>query len=229
LELIGTEGRNEENIFVPRTLDMLKFAPEGYPFIIFFGIMTALLAYATGPFLAVLSLLLTFFMLYFFRDPERDIPEDQNVFVSPADGKVFLIRDVKEAEHINEGMKEISIFMSPMDVHVNRAPCDGIISKVKHNKGRFMAAYKEESSFANENIEMVLKTPYGKILLRQVAGFVARRAVCRKKEGDRLLRGERYGMIKFSSRLDIYLPQNVVLQVKIGDRVKAGETILARV
>jgi len=208
---------------------MLKFAPEGYPFIVFFGIITVLAVYFAGLLFAVLPLLLTLFMFYFFRDPEREAPSEKDVFVSPADGKVFLIRDVEEPKYFIAEMKEISIFMSPMDVHVNRVPCDGTVKKVRHNKGRFTAAYKEDSSVTNENIEMVLETAYGHVLLRQVAGFVARRAVCRKKEGEMLARGERYGMIKFSSRLDIYLPQNVTVKVKIGDRVKAGETILARV
>lgn len=208
---------------------MLKFAPEGYPFIVVFGIITVLVAYFAGLLFAILPLLPTLFMFYFFRDPERKAPDEKDVFVSPADGKVVLIRDVEESKYINAEMKEISIFMSPMDVHVNRVPCDGTVKKVRHNKGRFAAAYKEDSSVTNENIEMVIETAYGPVLLRQVAGFVARRAVCRKKEGERLARGERYGMIKFSSRLDIYLPQNVTVQVKIGDKVRAGETILARV
>ena len=207
----------------------MKFAPEGYPFILVVGSATAAVAYVAGLSFALLPLLLTLFMCYFFRDPERVIPSERDVFVSPADGKVFLIRDVKESQYLHKDMKEISIFMSPLDVHVNRAPSNGTVKKVKHNKGRFAAAYKENSSITNENIEMVLETSHGDILVRQVAGFVARRAVCRKKEGDRLVRGERYGMIKFSSRLDIYLPQSVTLEVKLGDRVKAGETVLAKV
>jgi phosphatidylserine decarboxylase len=207
----------------------MKFAPEGYPFILVFGIATAVVAYLAGPVYALPPLLLAFFMGYFFRDPERDIPSEKDVFVSPADGKVFLIRDVKESKYLQKDMKEISIFMSPMNVHVNRAPSDGTVRKVQHNRGRFAAAYKENSSLTNENIEMVLETSHGDILVRQVAGFVARRAVCRKREGDSLARGERYGMIKFSSRLDIYLPQSVTLKVKVGDRVRAGETILAKV
>jgi phosphatidylserine decarboxylase len=206
----------------------MKFAPEGYPFILVFGIATAVVASLAGPVCALPPLLLTLFMCYFFRDPERDIPSEKDVFVSPADGRVFLIRDVQESKYLHRDVREISIFMSPLDVHVNRAPSDGTVKMVQHNKGRFAAAYKENSSFTNENIEVVLQTSHGDILVRQVAGFVARRAVCRKKEGDTLARGERYGMIKFSSRLDIYLPQSATLRVKVGDRVRAGETILAK-
>ena len=207
----------------------MKFAPEGYPFIIFFGLVTIAAAFLGGTFFASLPLILTVFMLYFFRDPERLIPDDENVFVSPADGKVILIRDVHEPKYLRADVKEISIFMSPMNVHVNRVPCDGRVKTVKHNEGGFCAAYKDEASVCNENIEMVLETEYGDVLVRQVAGFVARRAVCRKKEGDVLTRGERYGVIKFSSRVDMYIPGNANMRVKLGDVVKAGETIIGEV
>ena len=204
----------------------MKFAPEGYPFIIFFGLATIAAAFLGGTFFASLPFILTVFMLYFFRDPERLIPDDENVFVSPADGKVILIRDVNEPKYLHADVKEISIFMSPVNVHVNRAPCNGRVKTVKHNEGSFCAAYKDEASVCNENIEMVLETEYGDVLVRQVAGFLARRAVCRKKEGDVLNRGERYGVIKFSSRLDIYIPGKANIRIRLGDTVKAGETII---
>ncbi len=207
----------------------MKLASEGYPFILVFGFATGVAAYLGGLLFAFVPFLLMLFMCYFFRDPERDVPSERDVFVSPADGKVFLVRDVREEKYLHTETKEVSIFMSPLDVHVNRAPCDGTVKKVTRNKGRFAAAYREDSSLTNENIEVVLETAYGDIMLRQVAGFVARRAVCRKKEGDRLARGDRYGMIKFSSRLDIYLPRNSTIAVKVGDRVKAGETVVAKV
>jgi phosphatidylserine decarboxylase len=124
-------------------------------------------------------------------------------------------------------MKQISIFMSPFNVHVNRVPCDGRVKTVQHNRGSFLAAYKDEASIRNENIEMVLETSYGDVLVRQVAGFIARRAVCRKRAGDVLRRGERYGVIKFSSRVDVYLPKDVEINVSINDSVKAGETVIA--
>jgi phosphatidylserine decarboxylase len=206
---------------------MLKFAPEGYPFIGVFAAMTVIVAYFTA-WGAIVPLFLTLFMLYFFRDPDRVIPGDPNVFVAPADGKVIVVRDFFEQRYLNAETKQVSIFMSPANVHVNRAPCDGRVKKVVHNKGCFFAAYKEEACIRNENIEMVLETQYGDVLVRQVAGFLARRAVCRKKEGDALSRGERYGMIKFSSRLDIYLPKNSKISVNIGDMIKAGETIIGR-
>lgn len=208
---------------------MNAIAKEGYPYIIIFAATTIVALLLGGKWLVIAPFVITVFMFYFFRDPEREIPEEEGLFVSPADGKILLIKDVFEKEHLKAAVIEISIFMSPFNVHVNRAPCDGKIKNIQHNKGKFMAAYKDEASFKNENIEMTLETKYGNMLVRQVAGYVARRAVCRVKAGDSLKRGERYGIIKFSSRLDVYLPKNMQIKVKLGDKVKAGETIIAAV
>jgi len=208
---------------------MLNFAPEGYPFITVFGVITLAALLLGWAWAAIIPFALTLFMLYFFRDPERHIPGNKDIFVSPADGKIIVIREIHESRHLNAEVKQISIFMSPFNVHVNRSPCDGKVKTVRHNAGKFFAAYKDEASLKNENIEMALETRYGEILVRQVAGFIARRAVCRKNEGDILQRGERYGIIKFSSRLDVYLPKASNVAVKPGDMVKAGETILAKI
>ncbi|PKL51828.1 MAG: phosphatidylserine decarboxylase family protein [Nitrospira bacterium HGW-Nitrospira-1] len=205
---------------------MFKLAPEGYPFIIGSLALTAPV-FLVIPAGTLIPLALTAFMIYFFRDPERLIPEGKDLFVAPADGKVIVIRDVRETRRIGADMKQVSIFMSPFNVHVNRAPCAGRVKSVRHNKGSFFAAYKDEASIKNENIEMAFETEYGDILVRQVAGFLARRAVCRKNEGDVLKRGERYGIIKFSSRVDIYLPKDVTIKVKADEMVKAGETVIA--
>ena len=206
---------------------MLKLAPEGFPFIA--ASLAAVVAVgffsAVG---AVLFFCVTLFIIYFFRDPERTAPVGDHLFVAPADGKIIVIRDVREERHLHADVKQISIFMSPLNVHVNRAPCEGRVDAVEHHKGVFLAAYKDEASVRNENIEMVLDTAYGKVLVRQVAGFVARRAVCRKGPGDHLDRGERYGVIKFSSRVDLYLPRQVEVAVSLNEMVRAGETILAR-
>ena len=215
---------------------MIKFAPEGYPFI--FGFLAATgVAYFIAPWAAAIPFALALFMAYFFRDPEREIPGGDDIIVSPADGKVILREDLVEGSSrlfpaLLEGsgqVVEVSIFMSPLDVHVNRAPCDGTVGSVIHTPGRFLSAFKHEASAENENIAMVLDTKYGKVLVRQVAGFLARRAVCRVNPGDRLDRGVRYGLIKFSSRVDIYLPKGTLLTVKPGDRVKAGESVLGRI
>ncbi len=205
----------------------MRFAPEGTPFITGTAALAAVVMLFTGAAFSAPFILLCGFMCWFFRDPERAVPAEPDIFVAPADGKVIVVRDTREDRHLGRDVKQISIFMSPLNVHVNRVPCDGRIKLVRHSAGRFLAAYRDEASIQNEHIEMVYETGYGDILLRQVAGFVARRAVCRVKEGDALRRGERYGIIKFSSRVDIYLPKNVVPRVAVGDAVKAGETILA--
>jgi len=221
---------------------MIRFAPEGYPFIFSSLLFSAIAAFvllwilknSTSSFIISLTLfvtglsfVLTFFMAFFFRDPERIIPGGEGILVSPADGKVIGIKDVAEKTYLAAEAKEISIFMSPLDVHVNRAPCDGKVVTVRYSPGKYMAAYKDDASVKNENIVMILDRGEGKVLVRQVAGFVARRAVCRVKEGDMLKRGDRYGIIKFSSRLDVYLPRDAEIKVNLGDRVKAGETVIA--
>ncbi len=211
---------------------MARLAPEGYPFIAVFGLLTLAVALLTGPvglLFAVVPFVLTLFMIYFFRDPDRDVPTAEGCFLAPADGRVMQIIDTFESEYLGSEVKEVSIFMSPLNVHVNRAPCDGEVRRVKHNKGKYMAAYKEDSSLKNENIAMVMETEFGNILVRQVAGFLARRAVCRKREGDVLKGGERYGIIKFSSRLDTYLPKDVEIKVRLGEKVRAGETVIAEI
>ncbi len=206
---------------------MLRIALDGYPFIIIFAFITVLVYIFSKPWIAVFPLIITVFMTFFFRDPERQIPEGNSIFVSPADGKVILIRDVHEKNYLKSGAKMVSIFMSLFDVHVNRAPCDGKVSLIKHSAGRFVVAHKNAASIENENTVMILDGKNGKILVRQVAGFLARRIVCRVKIGDALKRGERYGMIKFGSRLDVYLPKDSEVKVSLGDKVKAGETVIA--
>lgn len=208
---------------------MFKLAPEGLPFISFFGILAIFAFLAGGLIAAFLPSLLTLFMAYFFRDPERTAPEGENIFISPADGEVILIKEVREEQYLKNEAIQVSIFMSPLDVHVNRSPCDGIVESVIYTPGKFLSAFKHEASLQNENIIMLLNTVHGKILVRQVAGFLARRAVCRVKTGDILKKGQRYGIIKFSSRLDVYLPENTKIKVKLKDKVKAGETILGEI
>ncbi len=217
---------------------MIKFAPEGYPFIIIFFVITVIAFISGGTLMALLPSAITLFMLYFFRDPERTIPVGENIIVSPADGKVILIKEglkdslsefpdlLKENSH---GFTKISIFMSPLNVHVNRSPCDGVVESVVRKPGKFLSAFKHEASLENERIAILLNTRFGKVIVCQVAGSVARRAVCRVKQGDILKKGERFGIIKFSSRLDVYLPVNTKIKVKIGDKVKAGETAIGEI
>jgi len=204
----------------------MRIAPEGYPFIAVFFVLTVIAVFVFGPKWAVIPLALTLFMVYFFRDPERVVPPALG-YISPADGRIVLVEQEHEDQYLKSDVLQISIFMSPMNVHVNRAPCEGEIVAIKHTPGSFKAAYKKEASWKNENTAMHLSCEGGDVLVRQVAGFLARRTVNRMKPGDSLERGERFGMIKFSSRVDLYLPPGAEPKVKIGDAVKAGETILA--
>lgn len=181
-----------------------------------------------APVLMPFGILLTLFMFYFFRDPERLPPKQSGVFIAPADGKVIVVRKHVENEHLHRQVWMVSIFMSPFNVHVNRSPCDGVVKDVIYTKGKFLSAFKEDAAFVNENIAMILQTPFGDIVVKQVAGFVARRAVCRVKKGDTLQAGQRYGIIKFSSRVDLYLPLNSEICVKVGDKVLAGESVIAK-
>jgi len=194
----------------------MKIDSAGFPFIILFALLS--------PFAAVLAL----FMLYFFRDPERKVPQEEGIVVAPADGKVIVASDIEEIKYFHETRPQVSIFMNLFNVHVNRSPVDGNVLTVKYNKGKFMAAFKDEASFQNENTEMIIENSHGKTLVRQVAGLIARRTVCRVVPGDKLRQGERFGIIKFSSRVDTYLPKGYRINVKPGDKVKAGETIIAR-
>ncbi len=204
----------------------MKFAKEGYSLIGFFAVITAASLFLLPTWIAFFPLILTLFMAYFFRDPDRKVPEEEGLFVAPADGKILVLQTVRESQFINGETLQLSIFMSPLNVHVNRAPCDGVVDNVVHTSGKFLSAFKPEASMQNENIAMTMKTKYGLILIRQIAGFIARRAVCRVAQGDVLKSGDRFGVIKFSSRVDIFLPALTVPKVRLGDKVTAGETIL---
>jgi phosphatidylserine decarboxylase len=205
---------------------MVRIATEGYPFIGAFAALALLALIALGPVVAAAPLALGIFMVYFFRDPERRLPAAEG-YVSPADGRVVSIAPQYERQYLKRNAMRISIFMSPLNVHVNRSPCDAEVVSVKHTPGSLKAAYKESASLKNENTAMVLREKDGEVLVRQVAGFLARRVVCRAKPGDRLKRGQRFGIIKLSSRLDVYLPLEVDIVVKPSETVRAGETLLA--
>jgi phosphatidylserine decarboxylase len=206
---------------------MFQLAKEGYPFIFFFAAITILSLFFRMNWVTAIALVLTLFMVYFFRDPERVTPADRNAFYAPADGKIIRIKESEENELLNARALMISIFMSPLNVHVNRVPADGTVKEVKYFPGKFLQAFKDEASHYNEHITMLYETEHGNIVLKQIAGSVARRAVCRVKPGDKLKQGDRYGIIKFSSRIDMFLPLDTAVKVQLNDKVKAGETILA--
>ncbi len=169
------------------------------------------------------------FLLYFFRDPDREVPKISNVILSPADGKVVFLGEVFEDRFLKTEVKKISIFMSPFNVHVNRAPVAGKVLGVYYNKGKFLPAFVEKASLDNEQNAILFEEEYkkDKVMIVQIAGIFARRIVCEVKEGDSICLGQKVGMIKLGSRVDIYFPKHCAFNVSINDKVTAGRTILA--
>lgn len=204
----------------------IPVAAEGWPFILPLAIVTALLFAFGWKNVGSVSLALTLFVLFFFRDPERRIPEGEKVVVSPADGKVIVIKDIYEPTTLKQEVKQISIFLSVFNVHVNRAPIGGAIEDVKYHPGTFHVASADKASLDNEQTAMVITNGKQKILVKQIAGLIARRIVCYAKPGDAIKKGERYGLIRFGSRVDIFLPKTVELKVKLGDRIKGAQDII---
>ncbi|RME64871.1 MAG: phosphatidylserine decarboxylase family protein [Nitrospirae bacterium] len=201
---------------------------EGIPYIAFTGALAVVFLVLRTPVVAVAFLLGLVFFVNFFRDPERTPPEDALAIISPADGKIVYAGPKRQELAPEEFLYQVSIFMSPLDVHVNRAPYDGKVREVSHSPGGFQAAYLEDASLHNEQTSLYIDTEHGPILVRQIAGALARRIVCRAHQGDLLRKGQRFGMIKLGSRVDIFLPENTELTVKVGQKVKAGQSILAR-
>ena len=207
----------------------MKIAREGMIFIVPSLVLTLLFLVLHSIIPALLFVVLFLFFLYFFRNPRRSSAEDGDTLLSPADGRVVQISTVEEKEFLHRRAKKIGIFMSPFDVHVNRVPCDGDIISVQHRKGKFVPAYREGADSENERNYVLLNAGTDKVLLVQIAGVLARRIVCHKKPGDRVARGEPFGLIMFGSRVDIYLPPHFDTVVQLQQKVKAGVTPLARI
>ncbi|MGE5681596.1 MAG: phosphatidylserine decarboxylase family protein [Bacillota bacterium] len=176
--------------------------------------------------LLILGTFLLVFTLYFFRDPDRNPPAMDNVAISPADGTVIVVKEVFENKYLKEKAWQVSIFMSPLNVHVNRMPISGKIEYLKYVPGEYLVASNDKASEKNERTEYGLSGKYGKVFFTQVAGFIARRIVYEVKQNDNVNMGSRFGMIKFGSRVDIIVPFSWKVKVKKDDKVKAGETIL---
>ena len=176
--------------------------------------------------LLILSAFTIIFTLNFFRDPERQVPKKDRIIVSPADGRILFVKEIQEDKFLKEKGKMVSIFMSPLNVHVNRIPVSGKVEYINYVKGDFIAAFEDKASEKNERNEIGISSPAGKILFTQIAGFVARRIVNELKVGDSVNIGNRFGMIKFGSRVDIIVPVEWQVKVKKDDNVTAGETIL---
>ena len=212
----------------------MSFAKEGLLFIVVAALVAAG-AYAVAlnrrswPFwlLAFLLTLIALWVAYFFRDPERTGERGDRLVVAPADGKVVLVTEVDEPAFIHGRATRVSIFMNVFSVHVNRYPVSGTVKYVKHTEGKFLNAAVEQSSLENEQVSVGIETGPYRILVRQIAGLIARRIITYSHEGDRVEQGERFGLIRFGSRVDVFVPTDATLRVKPGDQTSAGLTVLA--
>lgn len=193
----------------------------GIPPLILGGV--AFLGHWTVP--GILLIGLAAFVFSFFRDPERQVPADPDAVVSPADGRVVVVTD---EENAGRAGSRISIFLAIWNVHVNRAPAAGTITILEYRPGKFLAAMRERASFENEQNIIGLSTDAGEMTFKQIAGLIARRVVCWKKEGDRVARGERIGLVRFGSRVDLWVPKEAEILVALGDHVKGGSSVVAR-
>lgn len=196
-------------------------AREGIPFMLLPLILAAGFAVFGFWVLAVFFALVAAFMAYFFRDPRRVPPDEEGIIVSAADGTVTRIEETDSG-------KLVSVFLSPLSVHINRSPIAGKITRVEYRRGKKVPATRNDASFINERNSLTIQGESMSVVCTQIAGILARRIVCRCKEGDNLAIGERFGMIKFSSRTDVLMPENVEIVVRLGDRVKGGETIIGK-
>lgn len=202
-------------------------AKEGYPFIALFGFITLVFALLGWVCLTLLMLALTLFSIYFFRNPERLVPEGDDLIIAPADGKVIFVGEVEEERYFKRRVTKVSIFMSVFNVHVNRAPCNGKVIEMYYNKGEFVNASYDKASQVNEQSGILLETDSGqRLLFVQIAGLIARRIVTYPVIGDVLKRGARYGLIRFGSRVDIYFPEDAEVVARLGEKTVAGETVL---
>jgi phosphatidylserine decarboxylase len=199
----------------------------GWPFILGAFAIALGLGFWQGRAWAVPFLILTAFFLFFFRDPDRQVPPGAEIVVSPADARI-MVAGAEEWPGAPAGeWKVISMFLSPMDVHVNRMPAGGTVTHVEYHPGKFLPAYKTEAGELNEWTEVWIDRPGGPVVVRQIVGVLARRIVCRIKEGEQVSAGQRFGVMKFGSRIDLFLPRSATILVKAGDKVVGGETTLA--
>ena len=204
---------------------MLPIASEGWGFILVPLALAGLLVWAGWLKLALLFGVVAIFMTFFFRDPERSAPAVPGAILAPADGKVVDVRTGVSDPFVGAA-QAVSIFLSPLDVHVNRSPFAGLVIDVQYHPGAKVAAYRPDASERNERTAISIQGEAGRIVVRQIAGALARRIVCRVHAGDKLRAGERFGLIKFGSRTDLIVPASVELRVRKGDRVRGGETVM---
>uniref|UniRef100_UPI004056BE67 phosphatidylserine decarboxylase family protein n=1 Tax=Candidatus Electrothrix sp. TaxID=2170559 RepID=UPI004056BE67 len=207
----------------------IPIAREGLPFIFFSAFITLTCAVLGLVLVTFLGLLLTCFVTWFFRDPSRILPADKNAIICPADGKVIAVKEMFDERFLQQEVVRVSVFMNIFDVHVNRVPFAGTVERILLKPGKFYSADKHQAALHNEYCAMIVNTEnkqrYAAV---QIAGLIARRIVCWAEPGDQLEAGQRYGLIRFGSRVDLYLPQGIEITVKKGQKVRAGETVLGR-
>jgi phosphatidylserine decarboxylase len=204
-------------------------AKEGYPFIGYSAFITLLLSIAGYQLVAALMFLVTTFILAFFRDPERFVSFDEDAVICPADGKIISIEEVEDALFTHQKVKKVCIFMNVFNVHVNRLPCSGTVDKIIYHPGKFYSADSSKAALENEYAAAVLNLSGDKkMAVVQIAGLIARRIICWLEPGDTVVKGRRFGLIRFGSRVDLYLPLETELSIQHGQKVRAGETILGR-
>ncbi|MET0554034.1 MAG: phosphatidylserine decarboxylase family protein [Vicinamibacteria bacterium] len=205
----------------------MTIAREGWVFVGTLLGIGLLLALFRLPWFAGVVLALGLFTAFFFRDPERVVPTDPRLVLSPADGKVILVVPAPADHAFGPGTTQVSIFLSVFDVHINRSPIAGTVTRAKYHPGKFLPAWDDKASLQNEQNAVTVENGADRIEFKQIAGLIARRIVFKKREGDAVGAGERVGLIKFGSRVDVFLPAGVKIRVAKGDRVTGGETVLA--
>ena len=206
----------------------MRIDPAGWPFIVGAAVLAIVAAFAVHPIAGAAFLVLTGFFFFFFRDPERVVTQADHAVLSPADGRV-MVAGKPTGQAVPPGSwQQISIFLSPTDVHVNRMPIGGRVTQVKYHPGRFLPAYKVEAGDLNEYTEVWLDHGGQTVVVRQIVGILARRIVCRATEGSVVNAGDRFGVMKFGSRMDIFVPQSAAITAKVGDRVVAAVTVIAQ-
>jgi phosphatidylserine decarboxylase len=205
----------------------MRIARQGTVYILIPAIIAALLLVAGWWWLALPFALITLFMAYFFRDPSRDSPQDASLVVSPADGRVTRVKSIEDGNP--QAATLVSIFLSPLDVHINRAPIAGEITNITYTRGKFLMATDERASLVNEQNMLTIRGEQITVMCKQIAGILARRIVCWKHTGEKVSLGERFGLIKFSSRTDLLLPPQVEVLVKEGNRVRGGVSVIGRI
>lgn len=212
----------------------MTIAREGYPFVIgamaiaAIGFAIALARRSYGLWLLAIALaVVALWITYFFRDPDRTGARGKRLVVSPADGRIVMVSEVGEPAFLHGSALRVSVFMNVFDVHVNRYPVSGTVRYVHYNPGKFLHAADDKASLDNEQRSVGLETGRGRVLVRQIAGLIARRIVTYSREGDAVLQGERMGIIRFGSRVDVFLPPAAMVRVAVGQRVSAGVTVLA--